>query len=121
VFVYALVTVTYFRATPERAMRRDLSGFFGAPMTDSDDAGFDLEQIIERFPDRAALVTRLAHESEAFRSLCDDFTLAWGTLARLDGQEDRKRHAAVISDYIFLVAELERDIAAALDDAVARG
>jgi hypothetical protein len=91
------------------------------PMTDSEMTGLDMALVLGRFSERPALVRRLAMESEAFRSLCEDFALAANTLAQLNGRQDRDRHAAVISDYVLLVADLEKDIAAALGDAEAEG
>lgn len=86
-------------------------------MPDSEDPHHDLTQVLRRFTDRAAQVRRLANESEAFRDVCEDFALASTTLARLSAGEDRERHSALISDYTLVLAELTREIEAALESA----
>ncbi len=74
----------------------------------------DLTQVAERFPGQVSLVGRLCEIDETFCSLCGDFALAHEALTRLRKREDAERYAAVISDYEFLIADLEREIATAL-------
>jgi hypothetical protein len=92
-----------------------------AEMTDPKGSRLDLKQVLVLFPEQAPLVKRLAMESEAFRSICEDYALASSTLARLSAAGDAERNATVLSDYLLLVADLERDIAAALRSASEAG
>ena len=82
-------------------------------MADPEDSRLDLKQVLALFPEQAALVRRLATESEVFQSICEDYVLASSTLARLSAAGD-ERNARVEADYQSLVADLESDIAAAL-------
>lgn len=90
-------------------------------MPDHEASRLDLTEVLERFPERAALIRRLAGENEAFLGLCEDFVLARSTLARLLSVAEVERKVTVISDYESLVVELEGDIATALRDADAAG
>ena len=90
-------------------------------MPEPEASRLDLTQVLERFPDRAALIGRLLGESDAFRGLCEDFALARSTLARLLSVAEHERNVPVISDYESVVAELESDIATALRRADAAG
>jgi crotonobetainyl-CoA:carnitine CoA-transferase CaiB-like acyl-CoA transferase len=76
----------------------------------------DMNQLLERFPDDAALIALLLVQSEAFRNLCEDLILAKSALANLD-RFQRQQQAAKIAEYRQLVAELENEIAEALDHA----
>ena len=76
----------------------------------------DMNQLLERFPDDAALVAFLLVQSEAFRNLCEDLILAKSALANLD-RFQRQQQAAKIAEYRQLVAELENEIAEALEHA----
>lgn len=80
----------------------------------------DLTAVIERFPERAALVRRLATEDETFRGICEDFALACSTMVRLSALSDADRNPAVVADYELLIADLEKDIADAIQQADAR-
>ncbi len=86
-------------------------------MPDPEASRIDLTQVLERFPTRAALIKRLSSENEAFRGICEDFALARSTLARLSTLAEPERNATVIADYESVVADLERDITAALQRA----
>lgn len=61
------------------------------------------------FPDRAEEVSRLALRNETFRTLCEDYGMAFDALHLLElrnlPQEAGKRH-----EYQVLVEELERDL-----------
>jgi hypothetical protein len=70
-------------------------------------------RVAERFPQQAELVQRLARESEAFLSLCEDYTLLIETLAQLRMRHDPGSRSAV-DDYLGYLLELELDIADAL-------
>lgn len=85
----------------------------------SSEPSLDLTQVLERFNGRAELVRHLAIHNETFRDLCEDFTLARSTLARLSTLAATEQNATVIADYQSMVAELERDIATALQHAEA--
>ena len=76
----------------------------------------DKNQLLERFPDDAALIALLLIQSDAFRSLCEDLVLAKSALANLDAFQ-RQQQAAKIAEYRQLVAELENEIAEALEHA----
>ena len=86
-------------------------------MPDQKALRLDLTHVLERFPDRVALVRRLASENEVFRSICEDFELARSTLVKLSTLPESDRNPAVLSDYESVVADLEKDIAAALRSA----
>jgi hypothetical protein len=76
----------------------------------------DTSQLLERFPEDAALVIRLLVEDEVFRSVCEDYTLARVTLARLN-ETHPVREPPELVEYRRLVADLEREIAGALRNA----
>ena len=67
-----------------------------------------MQRTINRFPERAQLIGRLAAQSETFRSLCEDHQLAVETL---EGLMTRcPTNGKTISEYRALVKELEADI-----------
>ena len=71
-----------------------------------------VRQVLERFPQQAALVVKLTKRSEDFRSLCEDYALVLDALAQLQnrsGQPDGQ-----IEEYRSYLLELELDIADAL-------
>jgi len=76
----------------------------------------DMNQLLERFPGDAALIALLLVQSDAFRNLCEDLILAKSALANLD-RFQRQQQAAKIAEYRQLVAELENEIAEALEHA----
>lgn len=86
-------------------------------MPDLEASRLDLTHVLERFPERVALIERLASENDSFRGLCEDFALAISTLGRLSKLAEPERNATIIADYESVVAELERDIATALQHA----
>ena len=69
----------------------------------------DIGQLVERFPQDAALVARLLAEDEGFRNLCEDFVLAKTTLFQLETLQ-RERELTKIAEYRQIVAELENEI-----------
>jgi hypothetical protein len=80
------------------------------------DSPVDTSQLLDRFPEDAALLIRLLGEDEVFRSVCENYTLARVTLARLKGTH-RTREPPELAEYRRLAAELEREIAGALRNA----
>ena len=76
----------------------------------------DTTQLLGRFPEDTALIIRLLAENEVFRSVCEDYTLARVTLARLKGTHQAHETPELV-EYRRLVADLEREIAGALRNA----
>ena len=76
----------------------------------------EMNQLLERFPDDAALIALLLIQSDTFRNLCEDLVLAKSVLANFDTFQ-RRQQAAQIAEYRQLVAELENEIAEALEHA----
>jgi hypothetical protein len=72
-----------------------------------------MKKAIERFPDQADLIGRLVEQSETFRSLCEDHQLAAETLDTLIAR--RPTDEKIVHEYRMLVADLEVDIATALN------
>jgi hypothetical protein len=70
-------------------------------------------QVAQRFPEQTELIEKLALESEAFRSLCEDYTMVVQSVAQL---RDRQLAAGdeAAEDYRGYLLELELDIADAL-------
>ena len=66
------------------------------------------------FPGRASELARLAESSEPFRSLCEDYELAIGTLRQLEIQ-NQPQDAERIIEYRRLVVELERELSDTLN------
>jgi hypothetical protein len=76
----------------------------------------DMDQLFHRFPGEAVLLVRLLAADDAFRNVCEDYTLAEGTLARLEriqGPQELPR----IAEYRQLVAELVSELARAIESA----
>jgi len=76
----------------------------------------DVGQLLGRFRDDAALVARLYVEDDAFRHACEDLLLARATLIRLEERQEQRQPAS-IAEYRQLAAELESEIAAAIQRA----
>lgn len=79
-------------------------------MSRADAAHAGLTLVVSRFPEKAALVRRLALRDEGFRGLCEDYALAKQSLAGFEARKD----AAVrpeIADYRTVIGELEDEIA----------
>jgi hypothetical protein len=76
----------------------------------------EYRQVLKRFPEQAELVARLAGEDQAFRSLCEDYTLVVETLAELRAHKrlPKELQEAALREYGIFLSELELDIADAL-------
>ena len=85
-------------------------------MIDPGRQSLDIGRLLARFPCDAALVARLVGEDDAFRSLCEDFVLAETALVQFEALQ-REQETTKIAEYRQLVAELENDIAEALQHA----
>jgi hypothetical protein len=70
-------------------------------------------QVAQRFPKQAELIEKLTLESEAFRSLCEDYTMVVQSLAQLRDRQLAANDEAA-EDYSGYRLELELDIADAL-------
>lgn len=68
-----------------------------------------IERVLERFPEDAGLIRRLAMESETFEGACEDYALACATLSQLLSAERNGRHPR-LADYQSLVEELEAEL-----------
>jgi hypothetical protein len=65
--------------------------------------------VLERFPDHWQEIKGLLRTSDAFGSLCEDYTVAVTALRAWEGSADPKAPARV-TEYRDLVAELEAEI-----------
>jgi hypothetical protein len=74
----------------------------------------DVGPVLKFFPEDSALVARMYAESADFRGICEDLILADGALVRLETLRP-DREPAKIAEYRQLVAELRKEIAAALE------
>lgn len=83
-------------------------------MSDPEGRRLELTQVLERFPDSAALIRRLVIADEHFASICEDYGLATATLAALREPPERRQDHAKIAEYALLVTDLEREVAEAL-------
>lgn len=74
-----------------------------------------VRRVIERFPESAEAIADLAGDSEAFRSICEDYDLGLATLRQFEAQfgDNRQR----IAEYRTLLLDLEREIELALTKA----
>ena len=57
-------------------------------MTEGEGGHFDLGPVLARFPTDAMLIERLVAESEAFRTLCEEYALARSVLVRFEERPD---------------------------------
>ena len=85
-------------------------------MAASEGPPIDVGQLLGRFRDDAALVAKLFVENDAFRHACEDLLLARAALIQLE-QRQEPRKPAKIAEYRQLAAELEGEIAAAIQRA----
>ncbi len=69
-----------------------------------------IQPVLERFPEDAGLIRRLAAESETFQGACEDYALACATLSQLRGLGQEGGHPR-LADYQSLVEELGNEIA----------
>ncbi|HWK63374.1 MAG TPA: hypothetical protein VNS34_00425 [Rhizobiaceae bacterium] len=72
-------------------------------------ARLDLKQIIERFPGKGSLIRRLALKDEAFRTICEEYTLARASLSWFEARPDASERPE-IPDYKSVIAALEDEI-----------
>lgn len=73
----------------------------------------DLSHVLDRFPDRAQAIVRLAEVSESFRSLCDDYLLGLVVFGQLKASERADREVR-IEEYRAILHGLEQEIETAL-------
>lgn len=76
----------------------------------------EFPHVLRRFPDQAELVAKLANEDNAFRALCEDYSLVSETLVELRGHRrlPKELQENALHEYGIFLAELELDIADAL-------
>ncbi len=77
-------------------------------------AAEELDAVSARFPDAAGQIARRFVSDEAFRAVCKDYVMARAALETFSRRALTEPRPEVL-DYRRLVAELEREIAAALD------
>jgi len=82
-------------------------------LAESEGPPIDVGQLLGRFRDDAALVAKLFIENDAFRHACEDLLLARATLIQLEERQEQRKPAE-IAEYRQLAAELESEIAAAI-------
>ena len=80
-------------------------------MTGSAASPCGISHVLARFPGQAALIERLIAEDPLFRTACDDYALARATLHGFEQASRSQRRTVEVSDYLALVAELEKEIA----------
>jgi hypothetical protein len=68
-----------------------------------------VDQIVERFPDKASTVRRLYLRDEEFRSVCNDYVLCVASLQGFEARPDARRRPEV-EDYRRLRSELEGEL-----------
>jgi hypothetical protein len=78
-------------------------------MSDSAASRLQIERVLERFPEDAGLIRRLAVESETFQGACEDYALACATLSQLRRLSQEGGHPRM-ADYQSLVEELEKEL-----------
>lgn len=85
-------------------------------MAKADAAEAGLARAVERFPEAAAKLRRLARSDGAFREICEEYALAQESLARFEARPDAADRPEV-SDYRTVIAELEGEIDRILKEA----
>ena len=78
-------------------------------MSQSEAPRLQIERVLERFPEDAGVIRRLASESETFEGACEDYALACATLSQLRALEQEVGHPR-LADYQSLVEELEAEL-----------
>jgi hypothetical protein len=76
----------------------------------------DLDQLLSRFPGESVILARLLAVDDAFRNVCEDYSLAKATLAKLErfqGPQELLR----IAEYRQIILELAGEIAKAIESA----
>ena len=89
-------------------------------MADADIAQRGLARAVERFPEAAVALHRLALTSPVFREICEEYALAQQSLAGFEARLDAAERPE-IGDYRTVIAELESEIDRFLREAVLRG
>jgi len=85
-------------------------------MARADIAEAGLARAVERFPEAAATLQRLALADPEFRELCEEYALAQQSLAGFEARPDAAERPE-ISDYRTVIAELEGEIGRILEEA----
>ncbi|HRO12228.1 hypothetical protein [Amaricoccus sp.] len=85
-------------------------------MAKADVAEAGLAQAVERFPEAAATLHRLARSDADFREICEEYALAQESLARFEARPDAAERPEV-DDYRTVIAELEGEIDRILKEA----
>ena len=76
----------------------------------------DMDQLLSRFPGESVILARLLAVDDAFRNVCEDYSLAKATLAELErfqGPQELLR----IAEYRQIILELAGEIAKAIESA----
>ncbi|MHA3979831.1 hypothetical protein ACW9UR_19315 [Halovulum sp. GXIMD14794] len=73
-----------------------------------------VDQVSERFPDRALLIRRLYLRDEGFRAVCEDLALTLSSLRRFEARPDAHLRPEV-DDYRTVLCELEAELVDCLD------
>ena len=68
-----------------------------------------LKCVLDRFPERAAVLRLLLRSDLRFRSICEDYALACAGLAAFEARPDATSRPEV-AEYRLLLAELETEI-----------
>jgi hypothetical protein len=76
----------------------------------------DMDHLLSRFPGESAVLTRLLAVDDAFRNVCEDYSLAETTLAKLERFQG-PRELPRIAEYRQLILELASEIAKAIESA----
>jgi hypothetical protein len=78
-------------------------------MAKADIAEAGLARMVERFPEAAATLRRLARADPDFREICEEYALAQQSLAGFEARTDAAERPE-IGDYRTVIAELEVEI-----------
>ena len=78
-------------------------------MAKADNAEAGLAWAVERFPDAATTLRRLARSDPDFREICEEYALAQQSLAAFEARPDAAERPE-IGDYRTVIAELEGEI-----------
>jgi hypothetical protein len=89
-------------------------------MARADIAEAGLARAMERFPEAAATLKRLALADPEFRGICEEYALAQQSLAGFEARPDAAERPE-ISDYRTVIAELETEIDRFLKEAGPKG
>lgn len=85
-------------------------------MAKADVAEAGLARAVERFPEAAGALRRLARSDPDFREICEEYALAQESLARFEARPDAAERPEV-GDYRTVIAELEGEIDRILKEA----